>query len=67
VWIMHLEDICVRLEDMGSSIWERQFMIHVLHNLTSNYDLQVALVERRIGEHPLTVSGIRPELSFHFH
>jgi hypothetical protein len=27
VWIMQLEDICVRLEDMGSGISERQLMI----------------------------------------
>jgi hypothetical protein len=48
VWITHLEDICVRHEDMGSGIWERQFMIHVLNNLSSICDLQVALLERRI-------------------
>jgi hypothetical protein len=40
VWITELEDICVRLDDMGSSISENQFMIHVLNNLTSDYDLQ---------------------------
>jgi hypothetical protein len=34
-WILQLEDTCVRLEDTGSSILERQFMIHVLHNLMS--------------------------------
>jgi hypothetical protein len=50
---------------MGSGISERLFMIHVLTNLTSDYDLQVALLERRIGdvEQPLTVSEIRAELS----
>jgi hypothetical protein len=45
VWIMQLEDICVRLEDIGSGILERQFMIHVLSNFTSAYDLQIALLE----------------------
>jgi gag-polypeptide of LTR copia-type len=68
VWITQLKDICVRLKDMGSGISERQFMIHVLNNLTSDYDLQVALLERRIGdvEQPLTVSEIRAELSLRF-
>jgi hypothetical protein len=53
---------------MGSGISERQFMIHVLNNLKSDYDLQVALLERRIGdvEQPLTVSEIRAELSLRF-
>jgi hypothetical protein len=43
-------------------------MIHVLNNLPSDYDLQVALLERRIGDEkdPLTVSEIRSELSLRF-
>jgi hypothetical protein len=35
VWITGLEDFWVRLDDMGSSISENQFMIHVLNNLPS--------------------------------
>ena len=68
VWITQLEDICVRLEDMGSSISERQFMIHILNNLTPDYDLQVALLERRVGDvdNPLTVQEIRSELSLRY-
>jgi hypothetical protein len=37
-------------------------MIHILNNLTSYYDLQLALMERRVGDpdNPLTVEeGIR--------
>jgi hypothetical protein len=45
-----LEDICVRLDDMGSSIPEYQFMIHVLNNLTAEYNLQLVLLEKRIGD-----------------
>jgi hypothetical protein len=57
----------VRLDDMGSSIFEYQFMVHVLKNLTSDYELQLALMEKRIGEKekPLTVEEIRAELSLH--
>jgi len=63
-----LEDIRVRLDDMGSSIPENQFMIHILNNLTADYDLQLALLEKRIGdkERPLTVDEIRAELSLRF-
>jgi hypothetical protein len=62
-----LEDICVRLKDRGSGISVRQFMIHVLNNLTTDYDLQVALLER-IGdvEQPLIVIEIRAEMSLPF-
>jgi gag-polypeptide of LTR copia-type len=68
-WITQLEDISVRLEEMGLEISEKQFMIHVLNNVTSDYDLQVVLLlERRIGDEkdPLTVSEIRSELSLWF-
>jgi gag-polypeptide of LTR copia-type len=36
-WITKLEDVSARLEYMGSGILERQFMIHMLNNLTSLY------------------------------
>jgi hypothetical protein len=53
---------------MGSSIPENQFKIHVLNNLIADYDLQIALLEKRIGvkERSLTVDEIRAELSLHF-
>jgi hypothetical protein len=68
VWITDLEDILVRLDDLGSSILENQFMIHILNNLTADYDLQLAMLERRIGdkENPLTVEEIRAALSLRF-
>jgi Zinc knuckle len=68
VWITLLEDICVRSEEMGLEISENQFMIHVLNSLPTDYDLQVALLESRIGDEkdPLTVSEIRSELSLRF-
>jgi hypothetical protein len=45
VWITELEYIRVKLENMGSCIIENQFMIHILNNLTSDYELQRALME----------------------
>ena len=51
VWITELEDLCIRLEDMGSGIFDNQFMIHILNNLTSDYELQLALMETRIYTH----------------
>jgi hypothetical protein len=68
VWITELEDLCVKLENMGSCITENQFMIHILNNLTSDYDLQLALMERRVGDAdtPLTVEEVRGELNLRF-
>jgi hypothetical protein len=68
VWITQPEDISVRLEEMGLEISEKQFMIHVLNNLQPDYDLQVALLERRVGDEKglLSDSEIRSELSLRF-
>ena len=43
-------------------------MIHVLNNLTADYELQVALLEKRIGSatDPLTVDELREELNLKF-
>jgi hypothetical protein len=53
---------------MGSSISENQFMIHVLNNIPTEYDLQLSLLEKRIGDKdkPLTVEEIRADLSLCF-
>ena len=61
ICITELEDLCARLEAMESSISENQFMIHILNNLTSDYELQLAMMERRVGdaERPLAVEEIR--------
>ena len=63
VWITELEDLLVRLEEMGLSISVNQFMFPILSNLTSEYELQLAVMEKRIGdkEKPLTVEEIREE------
>jgi gag-polypeptide of LTR copia-type len=68
VWITELEDLRIRLEDMGSIISDNQFMIHVLNNLTSDYDLQLVLMEKRVGdsEKPLSIEEIKAELGLHF-
>jgi hypothetical protein len=44
VWITELEDLRVRLDDMGSSILDYQCMSYVLNDLTLNYDLQLAFI-----------------------
>ena len=67
-WITELEDLCVRLEATESSVSENQCMIHILNNLTSDYELQLSMMQRRVGdtERPLTIEEIRGELSLCF-
>jgi hypothetical protein len=45
----NLEELRMKLEDMGSARTHDQFMIHVLNNLTSDYELEMALLEKRMG------------------
>jgi hypothetical protein len=68
VWITELEDLRVKLENMGSCINEHQLMIHILNDLASHYDLQLALMERRVGDadKPLTVEEVTGELNLRF-
>jgi hypothetical protein len=48
VWIITLEELRIKFEDMLSAMTNDQFMIHVLNNLTSDYELQNVLLEKRI-------------------
>jgi hypothetical protein len=57
VWITELEDLRVRLEDMGSTILDNQLMIHVLNNLTPDCVISIVLMDRRVGEKGETFSG----------
>jgi hypothetical protein len=50
VWITELEGLCIKLENMGYCITENQFMIHALNNFTSDYDLQFALMIKRVSD-----------------
>jgi hypothetical protein len=68
VFITFLEDLRYRLEGMKSMMTEEQFIIHVLNNLTSDYDNQVETLEKRIGSttDPLTIEEIRDDLSLRY-
>jgi hypothetical protein len=68
IWITELEDLCIKLENIGSFITDNQFMIHILNSLTSDYDLQLSLMHKRVGgaDKPLTVEEVRGELNLRF-
>jgi gag-polypeptide of LTR copia-type/Zinc knuckle len=68
IWLTELEEYRMKLEELGSSITDNQFMTHILNNMTSDYDLQLALMEKRINDKssPLTVDEIRDDLNLRF-
>jgi hypothetical protein len=53
---------------MGSVIKDDQFLVHILNNLSSEYELQVLFMEKKIGAStdPLTVETLREELNLKF-
>ena len=48
VWISQMEDTRMRLEEMNSAMTEKHFLMHLINNLTSEYNYTVALVEKRL-------------------
>jgi hypothetical protein len=68
IWLTELEDYRMKLEELESSITDNQFIIHILNNMTSDYDLQQAFMEKCINDklHPLTIDEIRDGLNLRF-
>jgi hypothetical protein len=50
---------------MGSNMTDEQFLIQVLNSLTSDYELQMTLMEKRTGnkENPLTIDELKEDLN----
>jgi hypothetical protein len=55
----------MRLEELGSRISDNQFILHILNNMTEDYDLQLAMMEKRVTDksNPLTIDEIRDNLN----
>ena len=68
VWINNLEDLRIKLETMGSVMTDDQFIVQVLNSLTSDYELQMLLLEKQIGnkENPLSIEELKEELNLRF-
>jgi hypothetical protein len=58
----------MRLEEMGSSISDNQVILHILNNMTDDYDLQFAMMEKRVTNksNPLTINEIQDDLNLRF-
>jgi hypothetical protein len=46
--ITEIEDYRMRLEELVSGISDDKFILHILNNMTDDYDLQLAMMEKRI-------------------
>jgi gag-polypeptide of LTR copia-type len=63
VLINSLEDLQIKLEVMGSRMTDDQFMVQVLNSLAGDYELQMLLLEKRIGnrENPFSIEDLKEE------
>ena len=68
IWVMELKDYKMKLEEIGSSISDNQFILHILNNMTADYHLQLAMMEKRLNykSNLLTVDEIRDDLNLSF-
>jgi hypothetical protein len=68
ILITDLEDYRMRVEELGSSISDDQFNLHILNSMTDDYDLQLGMMEKRNTEksNPLTINEIRDDLNLRF-
>jgi hypothetical protein len=68
IWINELEDYRLRVEELGSSNSDNQFILYILNSMTDDYDLQLHMMEKRVTDNsnPLNVNKILDNLNLRF-
>ena len=64
VWIVHLEILKTKLDQMGYTISEKQLMIHIMHHLPKEYETVVDDMEKTLNcnTNPLTLESMKERL-----
>jgi hypothetical protein len=67
-WITELEVLRQRLKCQGEEINNEDFIIHILNNLTSDYNTLVEVLEDEVGDatNPLTIERLKEKLQAKF-
>jgi hypothetical protein len=68
VFITYLEDLRLNMAEMKSTMSDDQFLLHLLNNLTKEYEPEVKDLEKRIGSStdPLDIEEVREDLSLRY-
>jgi hypothetical protein len=63
-----MEDNRTRIEKLGSSIMDNQFILHALNSMTQDYDSKLAIIKERVRDksNPITVDKICDNLNLRF-
>ena len=67
-WITELDILRTQLEEMGHTISEKDFMVHILNNLPTEYKSKVESLEKDLDnvKYPLTLDRMIDELNFKY-
>jgi hypothetical protein len=68
IFITYLKHIRTRMEEMESKMSDDQFMLHILKNLSRDYENQINKVEDRLGHstETLDIEELRDELCLRY-
>ena len=68
VWISTMEDTRMRLSEMKSEMTDKHFLMHLINNLTSEYEHIITVLEKRLDDakEPLTIEELRADLNLKY-
>ncbi len=64
MWITYLEGLRMKLKDLGSMMTNEDLIVHILNNLTKDYEVQLSKLEEKLGSMTtvLMIDTVRSEL-----
>jgi len=61
-WILELEELQDRLEEMNHAISDEDMMVHIISNLPKNYEFEKKFLRKKLKKEKLTLDEIVEEL-----
>jgi len=65
-WITYLEGLRMKLKDLNSTTTDEDLIVHILNNLTEDYEVQLLKLEKKLGS-TTTVLTIGTLIAIHSH
>ncbi len=68
VWITYLEGLRMKLKDLSSTMTDEDVIVHILNNLTDDYEVQLSKTEEKLGSttNLLSIDNVGAELQLKF-
>ncbi len=67
-WIAHLEGLRMKLSNIGCAMMDEDLMVHILSNLTNDYEVQLPKLEEKLGSmtNLLTIDDVQAEIHLRY-